>query len=286
MKNIRAIFFLMAIALGVGFTACDKVEGPYKVESGNSGDQDGDFVQKAVLFEFTGHKCPNCPSATEVAHTLKENYKDKLAIVAVHAGFYAMVDGEFPLDLNTDKGTILSNDLNVGSLPIGIVNWEKHSSSGTVLVNHSNWSEQLSNVYSKTPHAGIKLESTPDKENNKLSVKAKVTFDSEVKEQYNLVVMLTEDDIIGKQKKAGQPTIENYHHMHVLRATLTDVYGNQVYSDESPEPGKEYTLDFNDIEIKSEWNMDNMNIVAFLMKNDGNIQNRHIIQAEELKVVE
>src|SRR5690606_27366869 len=72
--------------------------------------------RKALLEDYTGHTCGNCPAAAESAHQLAEQYGDKLVLMAVHAGFFSRLKNP---DYLTSYTTSVGNDWD-GSKGFGV----------------------------------------------------------------------------------------------------------------------------------------------------------------------
>ena len=64
------------------FAACDKIESPYVVPGADDTAQCPapefpavtSHIKRALLEDYTGHNCPNCPRAGVIARDLKAQY--------------------------------------------------------------------------------------------------------------------------------------------------------------------------------------------------------------------
>jgi len=82
---IKSIVIVIGIVTGtVLVPSCDIVEEPYLVPVGGNDTNTHDTnVRKVLLEDYTGQKCPNCPEAAEVAHSLLEIYGEQVVVIAV-----------------------------------------------------------------------------------------------------------------------------------------------------------------------------------------------------------
>ncbi|MFA8298752.1 MAG: Omp28-related outer membrane protein [Hyphomicrobiales bacterium] len=287
MKTIKhiTIVVLQILILSFGstlFQSCDKVEAPYKI-GGDTPTPDpdpGTSKRKTILFEFTGHQCVNCPAAAEIAKEQKEAYNDKLVVVAVHYGFFARpAGGAFSRDYRTEIGNTWGDDLNISSLPKGVINWKP---SGDKLITESGeWGNIISSflVSPEESVVNIGLNVVYDEQNKKATINTTSKFNSGATGEYNLTVLVVEDKITSAQKD-GAEIVEDYVHNHVLRQGLTDAYGDRINSGNAiqvnTDYSKEYTLD-----IKPEWVPENLSIIAFVSKASAFLNDREVVQVIE-----
>src|ERR1035437_3018648 len=87
MKNIFLASFTFCILLT--FSSCDFVTVPEQGSVGTTGSTGATVQKKELLEDYTGHKCPNCPSAGVIANSILAANPDKVVAIAVHAGWYA-----------------------------------------------------------------------------------------------------------------------------------------------------------------------------------------------------
>ena len=215
MKNIITLFsFILIIA------SCDVVEGPYEIDTGSSTPTDTNtYVKKILIEDFTGHTCPNCPSAARELEAIHNLYGNQIIGVAIHVstGFAApwIGAGKFEYDFRTKWGNDWDNffDISNSGLPRGMVNRMGYPDNHKLGKNE--WLSAVITELNKEIDFGINI--TGDN--------GVITIDTEILNNtngdYNLVVCLTESNIINWQKD-GQVDNESYIHNHVLRSVLSD----------------------------------------------------------------
>lgn len=279
MKKIKLLFTTL-LFVGLAFNSCDVVEGPYMedivVEECTS------KCRKVLLEEYTGHKCGNCPRAAEKAEELLDIYGDQLVSISIHAGFFANTyPGNYENDYTTPTGdawdTHFGNS-NAGN-PNGMINRRGYN-DGSHILQHSQWAQNISDILSQEPEAYIDI--TPIYANNSLSLTARTEILKDLDVPLNLTVVLTESKIISYQTDydAEPSSIPDYEHNHMLRASLTGTWGDdlgQVNYITGDLIAKSYNF-----ELDTAWNVENMSIVAFI----SNANTFEVIQAEEVHIID
>jgi len=290
MNKYLFIFFLGTVALLI--SACDKIEKPYMKVNNNVDTAECPiptfpaFItkRKVILEEFTGHKCPNCPTGATTAHALLTTFGDQLTVVAIHAGYFATADnnGDFTANFSTPEGEALATNFNVTVNPIGIVNRTKYNSS--YLINLGDWNTAISNIINlpaKMYLQTITQLKTPD---TSFCIHTKVNFLQNMQGNFNLCVFITEDSIVAPQATndvTNYPSgvISDYKHNHVLRKVLGGTWGQsiatgQVYADSS------LVKSFKLVPI-SGWKLSNCEVVSFVY----DIASQEIIQVEKVPLL-
>ena len=263
------------------FTACDKVNPPYQTgfdcESGN---------QNVLIEDYTGHTCVNCPGAAETAHDIKSNCEERVIIIAVHAGYFALPaeSGNYTYDFRTNAGNEWNDFFGIVSNPNGVVN--RVSENGNYILGPGLWAEQATKLLAQNCPVNIEIENTFSITENKLTTKVNADFIEKIEGEYNLIVCITEDHIIKPQKNndAGIGTIPDileYEHMHVLRATLGGTWG-QTFINGKVDAGQTVSKSLEISFENREWLAENCNVVAFITKKD----DKSVLQVNEEKVIQ
>ncbi len=144
------------------FSGCDIVEEPYFKD---------DVViwngRKIIIYDFTGHKCGNCPRAHETVASLIGKYNEAIIPIAIHCTSFARVtttDTALPFhyDFRTDIGDFYGGrDAGIGfygelALPIGLVN----NLSASSLSAHTSWGTTIASIISTYPEYLVGIESS------------------------------------------------------------------------------------------------------------------------------
>ena len=218
MKNIITLFSFILI-----ITSCDVVEGPYEIDAGNITPSDTNtYVKKILIEDFTGHTCQNCPSAARELDAIHNIYGDQIIGMAIHVSksfarpYPISKAPNFQYDFRTSWGDDWDDFYGISEmgLPRGMVNRIGFQDN-----NHKIGKDEWSSAVALELKKDIDFKIYITSDENSISIISEVQ--NNINSNYNLVVCLTESNIINWQKD-GQENIENYIHNHVLKSVLLD----------------------------------------------------------------
>ena len=286
---MKKLFLGLLTMVILVYSACDVVDDPYYVvKPGDTiPDTIPEVVKKVLLEDYTGHTCVYCAGAAIEAEDLKEEYGDRLIVMAVHAGFFAWpVPGDEFLsdDFRTDAGEEWNTFFNVEGNPIGMV--DRLDNSGSYLVPVAQWNAKINQRLQDPVQAGIVIENDYEEATRKLTTTVKTTFVEPQTTPLNLLVCITQDSIISGQKNNDEnvgetPLIEEYVFMHMLRGSMNGNWGEAVVDGDQVEVGVEYTRTYS-ITFPQDWVPGHCHVVAFIFER--NI--RTVLQADEEAVLQ
>lgn len=280
MKKISKILALLALS-SLTIPSCDIVEEPYLMRvDGGSGPGPGDNVRKVLLEDYTGQKCPNCPEAAEIAHTLKTLYGEQLVLLTVHAGFYSTPDttGDFTADFRTQQGTELNAYFGFPGYPMGMVNRAEYSGSRILLKD--SWESAVAIQTDLGAQAEITITNTYNAGTRKLDCLLETEFLENMDGTYNICAFITESGIISPQQ-TEQGVNLTYEHNHVLRASMNGTWGDVAGNDGQAVTGTKLTNNYS-YTLPAGWNADKCTVVTFVY----NTSTNEGVQAEEKDIVE
>ena len=204
------------------------------------------FTKKALLEDFTGTWCPQCPPAgAAIANAINGN--SNIFGVGYHA-----VGGD-PMEI--PETAYWSSYYNVTGFPTVYVNgpdtrWN-YSSMG-----------QVNSELAETATVGLAVSATIL--GGKLDLEVKVGFNSTPSEEVKLMIYLVEDNVTTSTPQSGSSQGANYVHRDVLREVFTDQLGD-VISSSNTTSGGVFTRTITGLDLPS--NVDNTNqlkVVAYL----------------------
>jgi hypothetical protein len=279
--KFRYIFLPAFLLYAFFIQSCDKLEAPYAVVKKPGGDTT--MVQRKVLLEdYTGHKCVNCPEASEAAHVLENSYGGKLIVMAVHAGYLAepSSSGDFTADYTTAAGDEWFSYFGFIGNPLGLVN--RTAYKGKVVLGPDLWANAIDTLVNLPPQAGIKITNTYDPDEHEVIITTNTKFKEKLSGKYSITVCILEDSLISPQKNNNPevgptPTIFDYVFMDVLRISVNGTWGEELTAvvDTALTYKKEYTFT-----LDPTWVPKNCSIVGFV----SNEETREIIQAEKVGI--
>ena len=273
-----ASFIVTGIAL---LPSCDIVDEPYlkEIEGNNDTTPVEQHVRKVLLEDFTGQKCPNCPDAAVIAHTLQEVYGEQIVIVAVHAGNFAIPDGTFTADFRTTEGDELNSFFNISmyGYPMGLINRTEYN--GYPVVPKENWETAFGLQVEMDVQADISIVNDWNSGTRKLDCMIETEFLEDLDGTYNICAFITESGIISPQQTSGG-IVQDYVHNHMLRGSLNGTWGDLVGTDGLAIPGSKLTNSYT-FTLPAEWVAENCAIVAYVY----NTETLVVLQAEEEALV-
>ncbi len=231
MTNKIKIYLLILQFL---FTYCDKIEPPFTENLS----QDTSVVKikrKILLEDYTGHTCPNCPRAAEIAHNMQSVYGNSLIVMSVHAGYFATPGNPpFNNDLRCATSIELDNFFGVSAVgnPNGMINRVPYNNSK--IINPDLWLSAFI-IQNNNDKSTIKIDiqNTYILNERKLLSNIQTEFLDELTGTYMLAVYIIEDSIVSSQKNndpdiGSVPVIIDYVHRNVLRASINSTFGDTI----------------------------------------------------------
>lgn len=289
MKKLKYLAFALLFML----IACDKINEPY-IRNPNTDDSVDSLVcprpvftprtapiKKVLIEDFTGFLCPNCPEAAVEAKRLKGIYGEKLILMSIHTGNFAKpnISAGFIEDFRTPTGDALASVFAITAFPSGMINRTLFESRRVFTQDEWEWA-----VYAPAAlqaEIDIQIINEYDSTSRKLCTHIQSKLLTENPNKLMLVVCLTEDSILSKQKTVGPIyEIDEYYQMHVLRTVVNSTWGS-VISEENGETGDIINRSYRII-LNSNWKAKRCSVIAYIY----DATTKTIIQVEELKVLE
>lgn len=233
-------------------------------------------VGRAILIEdFTGQRCINCPTGTEIIHGIVETYgEDNVIAVGIHSGPLGFAGNSKTVGLMTDTG----NEY--------YTRWDKENKMGQPWVifnrktspdsHYNNWAAMVGTIISEKANLSVKIANAYDAATRTLTTT--VGADG-VNGTVNgkLQVWIVEDGVPALQMMPDGSANKEYIHNHVFRAAVNGTWGEDVTVKEGETTTKQYQY-----KLPETWNADNIAVVAFVY-NDGGVENvakKHLVVHE------
>lgn len=278
MKKILAI----VLALSVTIIGCDEqtvIVPPFEAPESD---------RVILMEEFTGASCPNCPAGAEQTSNLLALYPDNLVAVAIHSNFLGQPAKPGELDLRIPEAQEIENFLGQWrSKPEAAFNRMVFKDRGEdhirVRTLPDGWVNFISDQLNTFARVYVDVETEYDPATREVRIVVRATAREKLQGDFRVNIMITESDIITKQKDGGE-IIEKFKQKHVLRALLTDVGGDRFFAALEPDVQREYFTSFTvpDEEEMGWWIPENMTVIGFVT--DG--QNKEVLQAGETPVID
>jgi len=207
------------------------------------------FTKKALLEDFTGTWCPNCPPAA-AAVSSAVNGNENVFGVSYHNGFPS-----YPDPMEIPETGFWAGYYNVTGFPTVYVN------GPDTRWNFPNLAEVNAEL-AETATCGLALDTSIS--GGMLTVEVKVGFKTVPGEEVKLMLYLVEDNVTTSSSQAGSSQGSNYVHRDVLREVYTDQLGDVIPSG-SISATEDYVRTFSNLTLPSNIdNMANLKVIAFV----------------------
>ena len=288
MKKYISLFSLIFI-----ISSCDVEEGPFITDYNSYVNPD----KKVLIEDFTGHTCPNCPDAARELEAIHAIYGDQIIGMALHVTkafarpYPSSQAPKFQYDFRTQWGKTWDDFFGISDvgLPGGMINRISYPDGHRM--GKDEWADAVALELKKDVAFNISISAN----SNLISVTTEVI--NTINNNYNIVVCLTESNIVNWQKD-GQIEVEDYEHNHVLRSVIID---ESLSTNQSFDPGeiieKSYILDLSELEQynidysantaelgngnSGGWIAENMSVIAYIY----NTTSKEIVQVEETHLI-
>lgn len=233
-------------------------------------------VGRAILIEdFTGQRCINCPTGTEIINGIVDTYgEDNVIAVGIHSGPLGFAGNSKTVGLMTDTG----NEY--------YTRWDKENKMGQPWVifnrktspdsHYNNWAAMVSTIISEKANLSVKIANAYDAATRTLTTTVEADG---VNGTVNgkLQVWIVEDGVKALQMMPDGKSNKEYIHNHVFRAAVNGTWGEDVTVKEGETTTKQYQY-----VLPEAWNADNIAVIAFVY-NDGGVENvakKHLVVHE------
>lgn len=233
-------------------------------------------VGRAILIEdFTGQRCINCPTGTEIINGIVSTYgEDNVIAVGIHSGPLGFAGNSKTVGLMTDTG----NEY--------YTRWDKENKMGQPWVifnrktspdsHYNNWAAMVSTIISEKANLSVKIANAYDAATRTLTTT--VGADG-VNGTVNgkLQVWIVEDGVKALQMMPDGKSNKEYIHNHVFRAAVNGTWGEDVTVKEGETTTMKYSY-----KLPEAWNADNIAVVAFVYNDNGveNVAKKHLVEHE------
>lgn len=233
-------------------------------------------VGRAILIEdFTGQRCINCPTGTEIINGIVDTYgEDNVIAVGIHSGPLGFAGNSKTVGLMTDTGNKY------------YTRWDKENKMGQPWVifnrktspdsHYNNWAAMVGTIISEKYNLSVKIANAYDAATRTLTTT--VGADG-VNGTVNgkLQVWIVEDGVKALQMMPDGKSNKEYIHNHVFRAAVNGTWGEDVTVKEDETTTKQYSY-----VLPETWNADNIAVVAFVYNDSGveNVAKKHLVEHE------
>lgn len=211
------IFFAGLALIGATLTSCDDI-----AEDKRTQPYQTKIEKTALVTEFSGVKCVNCPQGAAELHKLLEIYPQNLVVVSMHPTGISFTSPYKGTDLRTEASTeFWEYYQKPSSLPSAAVD------GGEIMDNRAAWSPAVAAAISVSAPLTATVSCDYDETTKKVTASYDIKFTSDYSGELFAALWLTQSNIIGTQMD-GTTTLTDYVHNHNLRAAFAGVFGTSI----------------------------------------------------------
>jgi hypothetical protein len=226
-----------------------------------------DPQQRTVLIEqFTGVLNNNAPQANTTVQGIEDFYGG-VAIVNLHTGPFAEPIGDVP-DLRNEWADDLAEQFVLAFVPSGLVSRTPYNE--TLVLSPNTMSQATETLLDQLSPVNIGVSSSFEPISRELTVSVELYYTADdTGGTDHISVLVKEDHIIGGQadSQSEPPFIPDYDHRHVLRAYITDLWGDEVLS---ADPGSTVMRTYT-YTLPEEFDEQQCSVVAFVGEHQADI---------------
>lgn len=255
MKALKHTYLLALGTAMMWLSSCDKVDNPIEID--NSGViidssivvttyTDNSTGRSALIMDFTGHNCQNCPAAAATAEEIQDDYPEDVRIMAVHPDIPGLTpplpfhpENGFQTNWLTPEGTYLQNTYDIpSSIPQGVVSGLEIGGSYSLGVG--DWRGVTEGVIDEALPMSINIDKGYSEVTRTVTFDASIEFNQDFSENLAIVFALLESGMVdwqlnGTEAFPANPEypggeVEDYVHKHVLRKHLNGNQGTDITS--------------------------------------------------------
>ena len=182
----KLLVYILTVLLTVGCEVIDRNERFIPVDEHTG-------TRRHVLFDFTGFRCVNCPSAAEIAQEITDTYNGQIYVVSLHPASNPFTQGAYDYTCPAADSVYRWMGGNA-STPFPAGNIDMQTFEGNWFADMSTWATMAYRAISDS------VSPTPGME-------------------VNIAYWLVEDSVPGVQAMPDGSVNTHYYHRHVLRAT-------------------------------------------------------------------
>lgn len=183
--------------------------------------------KNALIEEFTGIQCQNCPDGHRIAAALSVLHPEEVYSVAIHAGDFSNPRPGQP-NFVTETGKAVHDYFGVSSYPCAVINRQKYDAN--YITSRASWGAACRQVLKEESPVNLWSSCSFNPDTNILTVEVEGYYTADMSDP-RLNVWLLQSEIKGPQSGGGMG--EEYLHRHMLRDRLAGDEFGEVLSEKT-----------------------------------------------------
>lgn len=186
--------------------------------------------KNAIIEEFTGVRCTNCPGGhQEVTNILAAN-PDRAFVVAYHptnSSYTSPYSGD--PDFRRNYPDVFYSTPYCGTsrfMPSAFVN-RRQWANGERIQSRTEWAAYCNTIIAEPSPANVGLGTSYDSTTEEITITVEVYYTQDMTDANHVYVMLAENDLVSQQMVSGVIT-PNYVHKHTFREAYVAQWGDLI----------------------------------------------------------
>ncbi|MBE0646678.1 MAG: Omp28-related outer membrane protein [Bacteroidales bacterium] len=220
--------------------------------------------KNAILEEFTGVNCPNCPAGHQVMAQILASNPDRAFCVAYHP-FNSSYTTPYPgdPDFRRHYADSLYMTPYCGTsrfMPSSFIQ-RRLWSPPERLMSRSVWAAHANTIMAEPSPMNVGMATSFDPGTSTLTVVVDIYYTEDFPGEHNLMVTLAENDLVSNQSGGTYP----YIHKHTFREAFVGQWGDPIVTDATA--GTFYRRTFTYNYSGTDYIMENCELLAFVLDN-------------------
>jgi hypothetical protein len=210
----------------------------------------------AVIEEFTGQLCPNCPAGHQEIENMISAHGHDIVVVGYHPDNSSYTTGS---NFARSHADAFYSTPWVGSsrfMPSAMIARRKFS--GQRIQGRTSWNTHAQTIMAESSPVNVGLQSDYNAGSNMLTIDVEVYFTSDVTTEHKINVLIMESGLVESQSGGSS----SYIHNHVFRESLTAQWGDPIT--ESTNQGDLVTKQFTYDNTSTQYDMANVVVMVFI----------------------
>jgi len=217
--------------------------------------------KNAILEEFTGVRCPNCPSGHQIAADILAANPGRAFVVAYHpfnSGFTPPYSGD--PDFRRSYADAFYSTPYCGTsrfMPSAFINRREWANNERIQ-SRALWTDYCNTIMAESSPTNIGLGTSYDNATEEISITVEIYYTEDMTDENHVYVMLSENNLVSQQSGGSS----NYVHKHTFREAYVAQWGDLI-TDPTTE-GSLVTLEYTWDATGSGYITDNCEVLAFV----------------------
>ncbi|MBN1199136.1 MAG: Omp28-related outer membrane protein [Bacteroidales bacterium] len=220
--------------------------------------------KNAILEEFTGVNCPNCPAGHQVMAQILADHPGRAFCVAYHpynSSYTTPTAGDPDFRRHFPDSLYMTPYCGTSRFMPSAFIQRRVWTPPERLMSRTSWPAHTSTILAEPSPMNVGMATSYDEANSILTVVVDIYYTEDFPGEHNLMVTLAENDLVSHQAGATYP----YTHKHTFREAFVGQWGDPILTDATA--GTFYRRIFTYDYSGTDYIIENCELLAFVLDN-------------------